>query len=99
MDFLQILVVDSTGPYARTFFFNVWEKIGGGGGLQIFFIVVHMGSYGSENFKTLLLLQIGAKSFQPFPELFFPMVHKTAFGIFEILNIGILMNFYSFSLT
>ncbi len=27
-----------------------------------------MGPYGSENFKTLLLLQIAAESFQTFPE-------------------------------
>ncbi len=29
---------------------------------------INMGPYGSENFKTLLLLQIAAESFQTFPE-------------------------------
>ncbi len=33
-----------------------------------FFVLVNMGPYRSENFKTLFLLQIAAKSFQPFPE-------------------------------
>ncbi len=36
--------------------------------LWIFFVFVNMGPYGSENLKTLLLLQIAAKSFQTFPE-------------------------------
>ena len=34
---------------------------------KIFFFV-NMGRYGSENFKTLLLLQIAAESFQTTPE-------------------------------
>ncbi len=38
-------------------------------GKQInFFIFVNMGPYGSENFKTLLLLQIAAKRFETCPE-------------------------------
>ncbi len=36
-----------------------------------FFIFLHMGS---QNFKTLLLLQITYESFQNFPWIFFPMV-------------------------
>ncbi len=36
--------------------------------LRIFFVFVNMAPYGSENFKTLLLLQIAAESFQTFPE-------------------------------
>ncbi len=36
--------------------------------LRIFFVFVNMGPYGIKNFKTLLLLQIAAKSFQTFPE-------------------------------
>ncbi len=36
--------------------------------LRIFFVFVNMGPYGSQNFKTLLLLQIAAESFQTFPE-------------------------------
>ncbi len=56
MDFFQILVVASPGPYAQTLFL-------------FFFFFVNMGPYGSENFNTLLLLQIVAKSVQTFPEL------------------------------
>ena len=36
--------------------------------LRIFFVFGNMGLYGSENFKTLLLLQIVAESFETFPE-------------------------------
>ncbi len=36
--------------------------------LRIFFVFINMGPYGSKNFKTLLLLQIAAESFQTFPE-------------------------------
>ncbi len=45
-----------------------------------------MGPNGSENFKTLLLLQIAAKSFELV--LNFPPngPHKSMFGIFEILS-------------
>ncbi len=35
--------------------------------LRICFLFVNMGPYGSENFKTILLLQIAAESFQTFP--------------------------------
>ena len=59
-----------------------------------------MGPNGSENFKTLLLLQITAESV---PQLFLNFLpnspHKSAFGIFEILKIEILMIFFLFSLT
>ncbi len=56
-----------------------------------------MGPYGSEYFKTLLLLQIAAESFQTFFLNFLPIgPHKTAFGIFEILKIEILTNFIRF---
>ncbi len=34
--------------------------------LRVFFIFVNMGPYESENYKTLLLLQITAESFQIF---------------------------------
>ncbi len=46
-----------------------------------------MGPYGSENYKTLLLLQTAAESFQAFPEFSPNSPHKTTFGIFEILKI------------
>ncbi len=36
--------------------------------LRIFFVFANMGHSGSENFKTLFLLQITVKSFQTFPE-------------------------------
>ena len=36
--------------------------------LRILFFFVNMGSNGSENFKTLLLLQMAAKSFETCPE-------------------------------
>ncbi len=67
MDFFQILVVASPGPYAQTFFF-IFEKKIFFDFLRIFFVFVNMGPYGSKNFKTLLLLQIAAESFQTFPE-------------------------------
>ncbi len=54
-----------------------------------------MGPYGSKNFKTLLL-QIATKSFQTFPEFLPNGPHKTTFGIFEILKIEILMDFFRF---
>ncbi len=37
--------------------------------LWIFFVFVNMGAYGSENFKTLLLLQIAVESFHTSPEI------------------------------
>ncbi len=43
-----------------------------------------MGPYGSENFKTLLLLQIAAKSFESSPDFPPNGPRKTMFGIFEI---------------
>ncbi len=64
IDFFQILVVASPEPYAQTFLAlldyvsRAW----------ILFILVNMGSNGSENFKRLLLLQIAAKSFETCPE-------------------------------
>ena len=50
-----------------------------------------MGSSGSENIKTLLLLRIAAKNLKPV--LDFPPngLHKTALGVFEFLNFRILI--------
>ncbi len=66
MDFFQILVLASPGPYAQTFFSFLKKK--NLNFLRVFFVFVNMGSYGSENLKTLLLLQIAAKRFETFPE-------------------------------
>ncbi len=57
-----------------------------------------MGPNGSENFKTLLLLQITAKGFQTSPEFSsqWSSKKKTTFGIFEISKIEMLMNFFVF---
>ena len=53
MDFFQILVLASPGPYARTVFefltnkmhFPIFHVF-------LFFVFVNMGPYGGENFKT-----------------------------------------------
>ncbi len=56
-------------PWAiRSDFFWIFEKKFFVDFLRIFFVFVNMGPYGSKNFKTLLLLQIAALSFQTFPE-------------------------------
>ena len=52
-----------------------------------------MGLYGSQYFKTLLLLQIAAESFQTFLNFLPNGPHKTTVEIFEILKIEILINF------
>ncbi len=59
-----ILVVASPVSYARTFL----EFLKKNDFLRIFFVFVNIGPNGSENFKTLLLLQIAAKSFETCPE-------------------------------
>ncbi len=67
MDFFQILVVASPGPYARIFFliliffFLIFF-------LRIVFVFINMGPNGSENFKTPNLLQNATESIQTFPE-------------------------------
>ncbi len=48
--------------------FFIFKKIKNFNFLRIFFIFVNMGPSESKNFKTLLLLQITAESFQTFPE-------------------------------
>ncbi len=55
-----------------------------------------MGPYGSENIKTLPLLQIAAESFQTFPEFSSQWSSQKLFGIFEILKIEILTIFILF---
>ncbi len=58
-----------------------------------------MGPNGSENFKTLLLLQITAKSFQISPDFSSQWSPQKYDGIFEILKIEVLIFFFLFSLT
>ena len=49
---------------------------------------------GAKNFKTLLLLQIAAESFQTFPEFSSQWSSQTKFGIFEILIFWFLTIFF-----
>ncbi len=92
------MVVASSGPYAEAFFVFKKKKkqLGRGDFLNKFFVLLNMGPYGSENFKTLLLLQITAESFQLFLNFLSNGPHKTTFAIFEILKIEILTNFIRF---
>ncbi len=78
-------------------------RTGGGGLLEIsgsrfieefFFVFVNMGPYGSENFQTLLLLQIAAENFQTFPECSSQWSSQNYVWDFEILKIEILMIFF-----
>ncbi len=94
MDFFQILVVASPGSYARMFFELFEKKIFDFFFLRIFFVFVKMGPYGSENFKMLLLLQMAPESFQLFLNFLPNGLHKTTFGIFEILNLWFLTFFF-----
>ena len=81
MDFFQILVVASHGPYSEAMFYLFFFYYF----LQIFFVFINMGPYGSENFKTLLLLQIAAE-IQLYLNFLPNGPHKSMFGIFEILS-------------
>ena len=60
----------------------------------IFFVYVNMGPNGRDNFKTLLLLQIAAKSFETCSEFSRNGPHKTTSGIFEILSFQFLTIFF-----
>ncbi len=79
MDFSQILVVASPGPYAQTFFFIFRKKKFNF--LQIFFVFVNMGPYGSENFKTLLLLK----------SLLNPFIFFSEFSVLDFWNFEFLI--------
>ncbi len=62
--------------------------------VTIFFsFFINMGPNGSKIFKTLLLLQTEAKSFQTCPEFSSNGPRKSALGIFEILSFGFLQFF------
>ena len=63
MHFFQNLAVASPGSYAQTFFSFLRNFF-----LRIFFVFVNMEPYSSENFKTLLLLQMTVESFETCPE-------------------------------
>ncbi len=54
-------------PY-RQIIFSVFQNFEFLNFNDFFFVFVNMGPYGRENFKTLLLLQIAAESFQTLPE-------------------------------
>ncbi len=95
MDFFQILVFASPGPYMANFFFN-FENTNKQTKktttthfwiffylLRIFFVFVNMGSHGSENFKTLLL-QSHSKTIWKLSWIFPPMVlTKLRFGFLK----------------
>ena len=67
--------------------------------LLIFLIFVHMGPYGSQNFKMLLLLQITAESFQTFAEFSFQWSSQNCIWDFWNLENWHFTVFFSFSLT
>ncbi len=67
--------------------------------LRIFFVFVNMGPYGGKNFKTILLLQIAADSFQTFPEFSSQWSSQNTLGIFWNFENWKFNEFYSFSLT
>ncbi len=85
MDFFQILVVASPGPYTQTFFFFIFakKKIFFFDFLRIFFVFVNMGPYGSQNFKTLLLPQITFESFQTFSKFSSHWSWQSSFGFLK----------------
>ncbi len=91
MNWFQISVVASPGPYAQMLF-EFWKKnffdI-----LGIFFVFVNMGPYGSQNFKTLLLPQIAIEYFETSFEFPNNRPHKVLFWIFAILSFWLLTNF------
>ena len=66
MHYFQILVAATPKPYARTFFEFLKKKYFFIFFLRIFLVCVSMGPYGSQNVKTLLLLQIATESFPEF---------------------------------
>ena len=59
-----------------------------------FFVIVNMGTSGSENFNWLLLLQIAAIRFQTSTECTSTDPHQTTLGISEIVTFGFFNGFY-----
>ncbi len=66
MDLFQIQLWRPMGYMPRRFFFIILFFFYF---LRIFFVFVNMGTYGSQNFKTLLLPQITFESFQTLSEI------------------------------
>ncbi len=94
MDFFQILVVASPGPYAQTFFF-IFEK-------KFFLIFCEYFSF-SLTWDPMAAKISKCYSYKSQPKVFKLFLnflpngpHKTMFGIFEILKIEILTNFIRF---
>ncbi len=93
IDFFQILVVASHGPYPRTFF--NFLKIVFGFFMNIFFSfsLLTWDSMGAKISKRYSSHKSQVNVFKLFLN-FLPIdPHKTTLGIFEILKIGILTNF------
>ncbi len=65
---VHVAIISKLNAQILGCFFNFWKIFFFLFFLRIFFVSVNMGRYGSENFTTLLLLQIAAESFQTFPE-------------------------------
>ena len=64
--------------------------------MSIFFVIVNMGPYGSQNVKTLRLPEIALESFQRFPNFFLSGPHKSSalhFWNFEFSIFNELLNF------
>ena len=82
------------GHMLRQFFFIFWNIFFYFS--RIFFMFANMVPYGSENFNTLLLLQIAAESFQTFPE--FSSQWSSQNYVWDVLNVEnwILTNFICF---
>ncbi len=76
MDFCQILVVASPGPYARRFFFSFLKKKSLNFFLRILFLFVNMGPNRSEN---------GSQKFWNLSWIFLPMV-LTKLGLVGFLK-------------
>ncbi len=81
--------------YFFLYFLILGKKLGEGDFLRTFFVYryINMGPYGSENFYTLLLIQIAVESFQTFPECWSQWSSQNYVAIFEILS----LNIYIFS--
>ncbi len=83
MNFFQILVVASPGPYPRTLF-EIFETF--------FFFFTNIFRFLSDG--TLWQKQIAAECFQTSPELSSNWSLQTTFGIFKILKIEISTHFF-----
>ncbi len=87
--FLWLPLGHTLGRFWFFFFFFIFYF------LRIFFVFVNMGPYGSENFKTLLLLQLVAESFQTSPEFSSQWFSQNYIWDFWNFEFAILMIFFS----